>query len=207
MIGSAYRTPGIIPARAGFTRSAHLGRITIQDHPRSRGVYAPHHPQIAQERGSSPLARGLRRAESSGCSLEGIIPARAGFTRRGPSSPPPPTDHPRSRGVYGAMYSLSSSRAGSSPLARGLRGVDHPRRLRRRIIPARAGFTRRGPSSPRPPTDHPRSRGVYAHRRRGGMLSWDHPRSRGVYDAPARQGRAVSGIIPARAGFTGGRSH
>ena len=30
---------GIIPARAGFTDSIHLGPYDKEDHPRSRGVY------------------------------------------------------------------------------------------------------------------------------------------------------------------------
>jgi len=50
-------------------------------------------------------------------------------------------DHPRSRGVYGARRPMVGRRAGSSPLARGLLIGVRLLRLRRRIIPARAGFT------------------------------------------------------------------
>ena len=91
---------------------------------------------------------------------------------------------------------------GSSPLARGLRaglGVsdDH-----RRIIPARAGFTRTWPSCPPARADHPRSRGVYL-----GVLpdalagTGSSPLARGLHlDDADRDDR--SRIIPARAGFT-----
>ena len=70
-----------------------------------------------------------------------IIPARAGFTG-GPSGPRVrPADHPRSRGVYCAIFEWAGINAGSSPLARGLRVRGGLYRLEVRIIPARAGFT------------------------------------------------------------------
>ena len=52
--------PGIIPARAGFTRPASPRRPTTPDHPRSRGVYAVPRVLPGFSGGSSPLARGLR---------------------------------------------------------------------------------------------------------------------------------------------------
>ena len=136
----------IIPARAGFTaaRKGHRGRH--QDHPRSRGVYAPRpgpagrrssfvragdHPRsrgvygdpAAADHpapGSSPLARGLRRRSPSQRARTRIIPARAGFTGRKPEGGLGVADHPRSRGVYPTAGRKSSGREGSSPLARGL---------------------------------------------------------------------------------------
>ena len=50
-----------------------------------------------------------------------------------------PPDHPRSRGVYYALTPRNPTQPGSSPLARGLRGVDGEDELHVRIIPARAG--------------------------------------------------------------------
>ena len=50
---------GIIPARAGFTRSACPSRRPSGDHPRSRGVYYPSVRVSGTMSGSSPLARGL----------------------------------------------------------------------------------------------------------------------------------------------------
>ena len=55
-------------------------------------------------------------------------------------------------------------REGSSPLARGLPGLSTGSKAEDRIIPARAGFTRRIPAATQANMDHPRSRGVYRRR-------------------------------------------
>ena len=134
--------------------------------------------------GSSPLARGLRVEGEQGIEHARIIPARAGFTRKPSSCRCPGSDHPRSRGVYRTGSGSSSSSGGSSPLARGLRAGADRWVLGRRIIPARAGFTR-----------------LLPHRRLTPVGS--SPLARGLL--PARLGISGSpGIIPARAGFTGG---
>ena len=73
-----------------------------------------------------------------------IIPARAGFTRPGRRRSRGHPDHPRSRGVYAAELRQLGGRRGSSPLARGLRSSCRRAGRRRRIIPARAGFTEGG---------------------------------------------------------------
>ena len=132
---------GIIPARAGFTRTIAATSALVP--------------------GSSPLARGLLLGAVAAHSVSGIIPARAGFTDRQVEACLRPPDHPRSRGVYEEFADTVACSDGSSPLARGLRvrvrGVDYLPR----IIPARAGFT---PACRRPGRqlqDHPRSRGVY----------------------------------------------
>ena len=52
---------GIIPARAGFTRSRRVQVVVEGDHPRSRGVYVLAAQVGKFLGGSSPLARGLRR--------------------------------------------------------------------------------------------------------------------------------------------------
>ena len=51
---------GIIPARAGFTAEGAGHPATLEDHPRSRGVYGSIWVNIHSQIGSSPLARGLR---------------------------------------------------------------------------------------------------------------------------------------------------
>ena len=71
---------GIIPARAGFTRTTTSTRST--------------------EAGSSPLARGLPVNLHLADGRVGIIPARAGFTAVAVPHRRRLRDHPRSRGVY-----------------------------------------------------------------------------------------------------------
>ena len=156
------RRPGIIPARAGFTAHAGLRRGQYPDHPRSRGVYIPGEASAAEATGSSPLARGLPARLDVLRSLGRIIPARAGFTGRGTRPPRTGRDHPRSRGVYSMRNRAKTPMAGSSPLARGLRHEARPDSREDRIIPARAGFTRHERPGRLLPSDHPRSRGVYA---------------------------------------------
>ena len=157
-------TTRIIPARAGFTAAGRRRR--------------------RRPRGSSPLARGLRRLAQRAAAVPGIIPARAGFTRplTGPASAP--RDHPRSRGVYHGGLSFSPVRGGSSPLARGLPPARKRAAEAEGIIPARAGFTWRT---------------VPAHTPTAGSS----PLARGL---PARVvlGDQQRRIIPARAGFTAG---
>ena len=197
---------GIIPARAGFTTRSCPGRTGATDHPRSRGVYAvPGNPGGSVE-GSSPLARGLRHPGCDPRVARGIIPARAGFTGRRRRSGGSRRDHPRSRGVYYSMPWWGDSVEGSSPLARGLRPQQDAAVVDGGIIPARAGFTPTASDACSHRWDHPRSRGVYAARRR--WRSWSlgsSPLARGL---PSSRGtaRPTTGIIPARAGFTSGRS-
>ena len=94
------RERGIIPARAGFTDEEWQICWSARDHPRSRGVYPQPLSCRGAQDGSSPLARGLRPVPFRYDGVPGIIPARAGFTRRTRSEARPEQDHPRSRGVY-----------------------------------------------------------------------------------------------------------
>ena len=209
-------------ARGLHPRTANRRRPDL-DHPRSRGVYPGPPARSRRLPGSSPLARGLPRADRPRRREVRIIPARAGFTRGRSPTRPCWGDHPRSRGVYYFSPGEADSRAGSSPLARGLR---HRLRLAgwgAGIIPARAGFTGQDAQMRRHLADHPRSRGVYLQWRRRpvapqgiiparagftspsgavGSGSGDHPRSRGVYGTVSHRGLSRMRIIPARAGFT-----
>ena len=199
----AYCDPrGIIPARAGFTGDEPHQGGEPEDHPRSRGVYrvppratpspASDHPRsrgvyrrpptgAGPHPGSSPLARGLQDPRDTAVVGAGIIPARAGFTGRAPRRAVRPRDHPRSRGVYHFPSPFCVGPVGSSPLARGLRTEDGEVIITRRIIPARAGFTRGAPPPPRRPPDHPRSRGVYGGSQGGaGQDPGSSPLARGL---------------------------
>ena len=142
------REHGIIPARAGFTSSEKSQRHQHPDHPRSRGVYLEQSASPPSWMGSSPLARGLLIGAFVHGLHDGIIPARAGFTLLPCGEEWTLGDHPRSRGVYPSEGSCTTSRAGSSPLARGLLGGGDVDGDAVRIIPARAGFTRGRAGSP-----------------------------------------------------------
>ena len=177
-----------------------LGRAG--DHPRSRGVYDRITAGVWATLGSSPLARGLR--EAMGCIMvrPRIIPARAGFTFSGLTTRTQRQDHPRSRGVYYSGSVPKRTMCGSSPLARGLRELRPHLGDERRIIPARAGFTKRQSRSRLRRQDHPRSRGVYV----DDMQAWitsrgSSPLARGLH-APSHDRVRRLRIIPARAGFT-----
>ena len=111
------------------------------DHPRSRGVYYQGDRRRRPDGGSSPLARGLQQTEGRVTRVWGIIPARAGFTAASAARRRPLGDHPRSRGVYAGLSAGDTVSQGSSPLARGLLPAVVTMIVRRRIIPARAGFT------------------------------------------------------------------
>ena len=174
------------------------------DHPRSRGVYIWFRFVVAPSSGSSPLARGLRRGGRPGRRGRGIIPARAGFTAAQDHQRFAVGDHPRSRGVYRCASRGPAAGPGSSPLARGLQGFRIRIATQRRIIPARAGFTRRSRARSAATADHPRSRGVYTESSIASLIpSGSSPLARGLrgFHAPHHRGRR---IIPARAGFTCG---
>ena len=134
-------TGRIIPARAGFTPTGSVRPGLKPDHPRSRGVYADFAWTGNEERGSSPLARGLPEGGVGHVCMVGIIPARAGFTTASPAAVSSTWDHPRSRGVYKIQSLPRSWRTGSSPLARGLPSCPKALKTPGGIIPARAGFT------------------------------------------------------------------
>ena len=139
-----------------------------------------------RQEGSSPLARGLRLSEGDHEELQGIIPARAGFTCVARAHGCGGRDHPRSRGVYMMPTPLGMA----SPW----------------IIPARAGFTSRRRCGRLLRRDHPRSRGVYGDVLTGGEgVQGSSPLARGL-PAGHVPGDTSAGIIPARAGFTCGRA-
>ena len=174
----------IIPACAGFTAAHPVLPLLRADHPRLRGVYHSAADVAYDERGSSPLARGLHATLFSRYFRHRIIPACAGFTGRVDLPHVHVSDHPRLRGVYVKLQWWELPWAGSSPLARGLPWSSS--------------------SPPRSTPDHPRLRGVYAdawiiHAAWAGSS----PLARGLRGhGPARD--EFGRIIPACAGFTQG---
>ena len=167
-----------------------------------RGVYCGAPSTATSAGGSSPLARGLHATLFSRYFRHRIIPACAGFTGRVDLPHVHVSDHPRLRGVYADAWIIHAAWAGSSPLARGLPEDRGRAGADRGIIPACAGFTQGHRADAPGPPDHPRLRGVYqAYVLPGRPLLGSSPLARGLRRGGS-EGRGMSGIIPACAGFT-----
>ena len=173
---------GIIPAHAGFTGAPGGTQARCRDHPRTRGVCDCRFQPYSDPDGSSPHTRGLRPQETVLDQPVRIIPAHAGFTRKGKYGSLITGDHPRTRGVYSTRALATWEATGSSPHTRGLRT---------------------SPSTNLPGSwDHPRTRGVYERmQRRLGGDDGSSPHTRGLQQA-RHLDRPRPGIIPAHAGFT-----
>ncbi len=134
-------TVGLIPARAGQTTDSPSVGNNAGAHPRSRGADGVYVIDSEARDGSSPLARGRRGSGVWELPEGGLIPARAGQTSFTHICQTSARAHPRSRGADTASGNTPSSFNGSSPLARGRRGLDSEVGAHCRLIPARAGQT------------------------------------------------------------------
>ena len=192
----------LIPARAETTAAHAESRQCPGDHPRSRGEHSRSEISRSRVRGSSPLARGTSGVPYSPPGVCRLIPARAGnmpgqFFRVGRLAA-----HPRSRGDHVSMNSPCGVSVGSSPLARGPRGILRPLCALAGLIPARAGTTVVCGSVAGVPGAHPRSRGEHSVlvRARAWSLG-SSPLARGTHTNRDSSLYRV-GLIPARAGNT-----
>mgnify|MGYP000852211639 CR=1 FL=1 len=186
-------------------------------HPRSRGEHFAHKMQVANARGSPPLARGTHVVDAWSKGHERLTPARAGNTGKGYTTHSGRAAHPRSRGEHQACSLRASRLIGSPPLARGTHSPPPPSSQRRRLIPARAGNTRLLKHLSRRAQAHPRSRGEHCLNRLDGFLFFRltparagntigigpdhrndaaHPRSRGEHREPAAVGKDEPGSPP-----------
>ena len=155
--------------------------------------------------GSSPLARGTRRADPQPRYRNGLIPARAGNTGGSVTAPSPSWAHPRSRGEHYGGAGAAGGRLGSSPLARGTLQSERTFSRICGLIPARAGNTTHFLFSPLQRWAHPRSRGEHVTAEAVDTLEGgSSPLARGT---PERRQRSSpgKGLIPARAGNTQNR--
>ena len=171
-------------------------------HPRSRGENQRARSFFTARRGSSPLTRGKRGRLRLGSGVGRLIPAHAGKTAPGPTSPTSRRAHPRSRGENVSPTEVSSTWPGSSPLTRGklalIVRVGHEDGL----IPAHAGKTRRSRPVTRPTRAHPRSRGENL----SGAVDFERVQG----SSPLTRGKPLNnfgqrlhvGLIPAHAGKT-----
>ena len=136
-----------------------------------------------------------------------IIPARAGPTWARIHWPPREPDHPRSCGANTDCGSHIACYDGSSPLVRGQLVSMTLMRRRLRIIPARAGPTRKSSVRNNITPDHPRSCGANS--------PYSSPRLEHAGSSPLVRGQPLvvdngifsKRIIPARAGPTHARQH
>ena len=128
-----------IPAYAGNAARACRPGCARSVHPRMRGERIDDITFLIRTVGSSPHARGTRRA----------------FSRPRPHRPV----HPRMRGERSAIATPSSVTAGSSPHARGTPAADDPMTALVRFIPACAGNAALPQSRATRRTVHPRMRG------------------------------------------------
>ena len=112
-------TRGIIPACAGNTSGRYRSSTSTWDHPRMRGEHPVSQRGRHHRQGSSPHARGTRRAVRCHFQPGGIIPACAGNTTASPRSTTRTRDHPRMRGEHDGGEVLPALDSGSSPHARG----------------------------------------------------------------------------------------
>ena len=132
---------GLIPARAGKTTGRSQKSSCRRAHPRSRGENMRCFHLCPWGAGSSPLARGKPERGRHHAAQEGLIPARAGKTRRRRRARQLLRAHPRSRGENAVIDDPHEDEDGSSPLARGKRSRSPAGQPHTRLIPARAGKT------------------------------------------------------------------
>ena len=110
---------GFIPACAGETSAARCRRASSWVHPRVRGGDGRKAVSVTLDQGSSPRARGRRRAVVADREHQGFIPACAGETSCSDRSATPATVHPRVRGGDREQFGRQGDVEGSSTRARG----------------------------------------------------------------------------------------
>ena len=91
---------GLIPARAGNTRTSFIWFTISWAHPRSRGEHFAGFRNAFSKSGSSPLARGTHLTATRTLRSPGLIPARAGNTNAFYGMFFWAGAHPRSRGEH-----------------------------------------------------------------------------------------------------------
>ena len=132
---------GLIPARAGKTRSATMTTPSSSAHPRACGENVQEGVGVESAPGSSPRVRGKPPTEADEDIDLGLIPARAGKTWWAPRDPSPRPAHPRACGENWLLGAQRPPKRGSSPRVRGKRLVGGPGGSLLGLIPARAGKT------------------------------------------------------------------
>ena len=170
----------LIPARAGKTPPRTGPGCGSRAHPRACGENLSAFDRSVFASGSSPRVRGKPRVVERLHPGERLIPARAGKT----SAPCPRggrrTAHPRACGENAEELMRRAEAEGSSPRVRGKRAERGRDPVDSRLIPARAGKTRRRGARPPCATAHPRACGeTPPSSTSGAMILGSSPRVRG----------------------------
>ena len=192
----------LIPARAGKTSSRKPSRTTQPAHPRAGGENQPSYSGVTRNTGSSPRGRGKQAPGSPQEQRSRLIPARAGKTSLRIVGLLATRAHPRAGGENIKKITARMRELGSSPRGRGKRRECFELLVVGRLIPARAGKTRRAHPTDARRTAHPRAGGENeAGDEKGATFEGSSPRGRGKHRSRGGQ-RPPSGLIPARAGKT-----
>ena len=149
----------LIPARAGKTFGVESCDRLAGAHPRAGGENAIVVGMVREGMGSSPRGRGKLSASRLVIGSTRLIPARAGKTTGTRPELAYTKAHPRAGGENSRPSGQVSRVSGSSPRGRGKRYARRRTVIRGRLIPARAGKTRRGRSQQLSCPAHPRAGG------------------------------------------------
>ena len=192
--------PRFIPARAGNRTSVRHELRSIPVYPRPCGEQIDATDDKLTGDGLSPPVRGTEHCEPGKPHRGRFIPARAGNSVHGRTSPQIRTVYPRPCGEQALRAICSPWSIGLSPPVRGT--ASHRRRQGHhvRFIPARAGNSGPFPRAPGPWPVYPRPCGEqmavdHVPKLRGGLS----PPVRGTGPPPGAQRRRQR-FIPARAG-------
>ena len=171
---------GLIPARAGKTRTRTSSICPSRAHPRAGGENAIIFPIVSAASGSSPRGRGKLLPVREGAAVGRLIPARAGKTPPPRPPRPPPAAHPRAGGENSGLVGASLCEWGSSPRGRGKQPRLGLIPVDMRLIPARAGKTFARSIRSTSLRAHPRAGGEnVVLRQLSGVQAGSSPRGRG----------------------------
>ena len=189
-----------IPACAGNACPWQRNAGYCPVHPRMRGERLPVKSRTKPSTGSSPHARGTHGADHDAGVPVRFIPACAGNAIIRSRFTTAPAVHPRMRGERWSDNCASDQSRGSSPHARGTRGLQAAKVRIARFIPACAGNANPRPIIWRHKTVHPRMRGEReSHDFFRYHSSGSSPHARGTRRRSRPDG-AVCRFIPACAG-------
>ena len=153
------RNSGLIPARAGKTRSSPAIPAPRRAHPRACGENGSRYRGGRRGAGSSPRVRGKRPRPIRARKPARLIPARAGKTEENTLGTRCPRAHPRACGENISPLRRAAVIVGSSPRVRGKRADRCAGLARLGLIPARAGKTSSPLGAISPRRAHPRACG------------------------------------------------